>query len=73
VATGNGLLPPAGATRVIREFARARRPQPPPAFDNLTERERDVFHPLARGLSNAEIASQLFVTTPRGAHFTSSL
>src|SRR5262249_36781247 len=62
VASGNGLLSPTVTTRVIREFARTRRPHRPPGFDDLTERERDVFQLMARGLSNSETAQRLFLS-----------
>lgn len=37
-------------------------PEPPAAFASLTERERLVFDAAAEGLSNAEIASRLFLS-----------
>ena len=62
VAAGDALLSPAVTKRVIRQFARIPRPSPPKQLDELTERELDVFRLIARGLSNAEIGQQLYIS-----------
>ena len=62
VAAGDSLLSPAITTRVIAHFVRTPRPTPPKELDDLSEREREVFRLIARGLSNAEIGKQLYIS-----------
>ncbi|MCC6223495.1 MAG: response regulator transcription factor [Thermoleophilia bacterium] len=62
VAGGEALLSPAITKRVIEQFARIRQAAPPKGFDELTERELDVFRLVARGLSNAEIGQGLYIS-----------
>jgi DNA-binding NarL/FixJ family response regulator len=61
VAEGNALLSPAITKRVIARFARLPYPTSDLPLSELTEREYAVFRLVARGLSNREIASTLFI------------
>jgi DNA-binding NarL/FixJ family response regulator len=62
VAAGDALLSPAITKRVIEQFARIPRPAPPKEFDELTAREQEVFRLIANGLSNTEIAQELYIS-----------
>jgi DNA-binding NarL/FixJ family response regulator/class 3 adenylate cyclase len=65
VSNGDSLLSPSITRRVIEEFvlrppASARKPAP--ELDELTARELEMLRYVARGLSNAEIAKEAFVS-----------
>jgi DNA-binding NarL/FixJ family response regulator len=67
VASGEALLAPAVTRAVVEEFTR-HGPAPtgsgslPAAVDELTPRELEVLHLLARGLSNPEICDRLVIS-----------
>jgi DNA-binding NarL/FixJ family response regulator len=65
VAAGESLLAPKITTRLIADFVqRPAEPErePHPDLDTLTEREREVLGAVAKGLSNAEIGDELFMS-----------
>ncbi|ETX05570.1 MAG: hypothetical protein ETSY2_22235, partial [Candidatus Entotheonella gemina] len=64
VAAGKALLDPAVTGKVMAEFAHLSKPAREPnagLAEPLSERELEVLKRLAQGLSNREIAQQLFL------------
>ncbi len=63
IAQGDALLSPSVTRRLIEEFARRAEPEAVATTlpQDLTEREREALELLAHGLSNREIAAEMFI------------
>jgi DNA-binding NarL/FixJ family response regulator len=62
VAAGNSLFGPAATERLVARFAQQASPLQEHLLERLTEREREILRLLASGLSNAELAQQLYLS-----------
>ena len=64
MAAGDGLLAPSVTRRLLAQVVRRLPSQRdrPPELEELTAREHEILLLIARGYSNAEIASKLFLS-----------
>jgi DNA-binding NarL/FixJ family response regulator len=65
IAQGDSLLSPSVTRRLIEAFVSDHHSptEPPPELQDLTARELEILRLMARGLSNAEMAEQLIVSS----------
>lgn len=62
VHSGSAVIAASATRDLFAHFAGAAPAPVPPAFAELTDREREIFALAARGLSNAEIAAREFLS-----------
>jgi len=62
VHAGDAVIAPASTRRLLDHVAQLTElDEDPQRFGSLTEREREVLVLIARGMSNAEVATELFL------------
>ncbi len=61
IAAGDAVVAPSVTRRLIESFTKGANITPPASLNDLTDREMEVLHLVAKGRSNAEIASDLIL------------
>jgi DNA-binding NarL/FixJ family response regulator len=72
-AAGKTYLDPAIAGKVLGGYTRRTDAKTPPSNFQFSEREYEVLKRLAQGLSNVDIAQQLYVTEGTVRNYTSDI
>ena len=70
---GETYLDPNVAGKVLQTVTRQKQPQEPSSHVQLSEREMDVLQLMARGLTNADIARELYLSEGTVRNYTSSI
>ncbi|HBX69421.1 MAG TPA: hypothetical protein DEH25_08570 [Chloroflexi bacterium] len=70
---GQSFVDPNVAGKLLSGYAAVSAPQPTATHYHLSEREGDILRLLAQGLSNADIAAQLFLTEGTVRNYTSEI
>ncbi|MEA2007845.1 MAG: response regulator transcription factor [Chloroflexota bacterium] len=70
---GKSYIDPDVAGKVLSGYSSNAAQKPLPTKFNLTQREEDVLNLLAKGLSNADIAEQLYLTEGTVRNYTSDI
>jgi DNA-binding NarL/FixJ family response regulator len=60
-AAGETTLGPSVIARLVDTYVHRPAVEKPPGLEELTDRELDVLRSMARGLSNAEVAAELYL------------
>jgi two-component system nitrate/nitrite response regulator NarL len=75
VYAGEGYVTPSLAANLLTEMKSAAQEKPSSgdAFDELTERERQILELIADGISNKEIGQKLFLTEKTIKHYVTNI
>lgn len=72
-ATGKSYIDPDVAGKLLASYSEKAPAKPLPTNFQLSEREKDILKLLASGLSNADIAQQLYLTEGTVRNYTSEI
>jgi len=70
---GKSYIDPNVTSKLLEQISREKTPKEIPTSFNFSEREFDVLKLLAQGLSNADIASQLYLSEGTVRNYTSEI